>query len=178
VAQNTDLLQLTLLLVQKVDLLHVHAELAHAVQRLAVSQPGIVLVDFLRFALEIVQDIHAQFQLAVDLAPVLHHAVVVGTQTHHDPHRQVLERTHGICEITVCSLPIGSDRSFIGRFPADETLTQVYLWNKIDMNELKNISLKFDKGVASLLTLCRLHVGVLRQLIGLLLAARRYERRL
>ena len=58
-------------------------------ERRAVRQPRLRLVDLGRLALEVIEHIHVQLQILVDLVPILHDLIIVRAQPHDDPGRQV-----------------------------------------------------------------------------------------
>jgi hypothetical protein len=78
------------LLVQEVHLLQVDAPLSETMERLSVGEPLVVRGHLLRLSREIVQHIHLQLELLVDVVPVVHDRLRVGAEADHHPGRQVL----------------------------------------------------------------------------------------
>jgi len=98
-----------LALVEQVQLLDGDAELAQALDGLAVGQPGVLLVHLTGLTAQVIQHVHAELQLFVDSVPIVHNVLFVGAQTHDHPHRQVLEGSHGLGDVAVTRLSISGD---------------------------------------------------------------------
>mmetsp|Transcript_28398 Transcript_28398/g.48731 ORF Transcript_28398/g.48731 Transcript_28398/m.48731 type:complete len:238 (-) Transcript_28398:596-1309(-) len=108
-AEPADLVERELVGVHHVDLLDQHAELAQPMHRLGIRQPAVVLVHLPGLAAQVVQHVHVQLQLAVDVVPVLHDAVLVRAQPHHHPHRQRAQRLHRCDDVAIAGLAVRGD---------------------------------------------------------------------
>mmetsp|Transcript_17696 Transcript_17696/g.30790 ORF Transcript_17696/g.30790 Transcript_17696/m.30790 type:complete len:253 (-) Transcript_17696:549-1307(-) len=98
-----------LTLVQKIELLDGDPELTQALNGLSVGQPGVLRVDFFSLATQVVQHVHAQLELLVDVVPVVDNVLLIRAQPNHHPHRQVLQRRHGFGNVAVTGLSVCGD---------------------------------------------------------------------
>mmetsp|Transcript_24520 Transcript_24520/g.45699 ORF Transcript_24520/g.45699 Transcript_24520/m.45699 type:complete len:244 (-) Transcript_24520:279-1010(-) len=98
-----------LTLVNQVQFTQVDTPLSQAMHWLCVRQPLVRPMHLGRLSKQIVQDVHLQLQLRVDVIPVVHHLVVISAQPDHHPHRQVVQGLHRLHYVTIAGLAVSGN---------------------------------------------------------------------
>lgn len=108
-AEGADLLERERSAIETAHFVDGHAEFPEAMQWLCVRQPLVALVHLLGLAFQVVQDLYLDLQFPRRVVPVLDHAIVIRAQTDNHRDGQLLQRPHGVDDISIRGFPVRAD---------------------------------------------------------------------